>query len=407
MAGFRYQVLDAQGRTQRGVTEADTLRQARAGLRESGLTVVAIEPVAQEGPAKVGGPRWQWRRSGLSATQLSLITRQLATLLAASLTLEQALNALIEQSENEAARQVLAGVRAEVMAGHTLAQAMGRYEADFPDIYRALVKAGEASGELGKVMLRLADYTESRQALRQKVMLAFVYPVIVTVVALLVVGGLLIYVVPQVVSVFEQSHQNLPLLTRMLIGVSSFLQSSWVYLLVAIVAGAAIFKVMLRREELRFHLHLRLLRLPLVGRLIRGINAARMANTLAILVGSGVPLLTSLHAATAVVANLPMRRALDEASRKVREGVSLSRALAASSLFPPLLVHLIASGESGGKLDEMLERAASQQEQEVGNYTSVMTSLMEPLLILSMGGVVLMIVLAILMPVIEMNQMVR
>lgn len=408
MAAFHYQALDAEGRSLRGVAEADTVRQARTVLREAGLTVVAIEAVSQDGlQSLAGGMRWQWRRGGLSAAQLSLITRQLATLLAASLTLEQALNALIEQSESETARQVLAGVRAEVLAGHSLAQAMVRYETVFPDIYRALVKAGEASGELGKVMLRLADYTESRQALRQKVVLAFVYPVIVTVVALLVVGGLLVYVVPQVVSVFDQSHQSLPLLTRLLIGLSSFLQVFWGYLLLIVAAGVVAVRMLLQRETLRFQWHLRLLRFPLIGRLVRGINTARMANTLAILVGSGVPLLTSLHAATGVVNNLPMRHALEEASGKVREGVSLSRALAASALFPPLLVHLIASGESSGQLDAMLERAAAQQEQEVGNYTSVMTALLEPLLILSMGGVVLLIVLAILMPIIEMNQMVR
>jgi len=406
MAAFRYEALDDAGQISYGVIEADGLRQARAHLREASLMVVAVHPVTQETLHAGEGQRWRWRR-GISSAQLSMLTRQLATLLDAGLTLEQALSALVEQSESETVRQVLAGVRAELLAGHTLAQALGHYESVFPDIYRALVKAGEASGELSRVMLRLADYTESRQALRQKVGLAFVYPAIVTGVALLVVTGLLVYVVPQVVNVFQQSHQTLPLLTRLLIGLSTMLRASWLYLLAALLGAGFAMHALLRREAIRYLWDLRLLRLPVVGRLVRGINAARMASTLAILAGSGVPLLVSLQAAAGVVSNLPMRRALEDAARKVREGVALSRALATSGLFPPILVHLIASGEASGRLDAMLERAATQQEQEIGNYTSVLTSLLEPLLILLMGGVVLTIVLAILMPIIEMNQMVH
>jgi len=408
MAAFRYEALDATGRDSRGVMEADTLRQARANLRESGLTVIAVHAVSQDTLQAGAGASWRERfRSGISSTQLSLITRQLATLLAAGLTLEQTLNALIEQSESETVGQVLAGVRSEILSGHTLAQAMAKYTNVFPDIYRALVKAGEASGELGQVMSRLADYTESRQALQQKVGLAFVYPAIVTLVALLVVTGLLMYVVPQVVGVFQQSHQTLPLLTKLLIGLSAGLQATWPYLLGLIVAVVFTARMVLQREEIRYQWHLRLLRLPVIGRLVRGVNAARMASTLAILSGSGVPLLVSLQAASGVLQNLPMKRALEDAARKVREGVELSRALAVSKLFPPILIHLIASGETSGKLDSMLERAAIQQEQEVGNYTSVLTALLEPVLILTMGVVVLLIVLAILMPIIDMNQMVR
>jgi len=406
MSAFRYEAIDSDGRNTRGVIEADGLRQARARMRDLGLVVIKVDAVTQDTLHSGSGQRWRLRR-GISTSQLSMLTRQLATLLEAGLPLEQSFSALIEQSEDESVRQILAGVRSELLAGHTLAQAMGQYKSVFPDIYRALIKAGEASGELGHVMLRLADYTESRQVLRQKVVLAFVYPAIVTVVALMVVLGLLIYVVPQVVSVFQQSQQTLPLLTRMLIGLSSALQASWFYLLLAMTGGGFMVRALLRREEIRYQWHLRILRLPVLGRLVRGLNTARMASTLAILAGSGVPLLVSLQAAAGVVTNLPMRHALDEAAKKVREGVTLSRALAASKLFPPILVHLIASGESSGKLDAMLDRAATQQEQEIGNYTSVLTSLLEPVLILLMGGVVLTIVLAILMPIIEMNQMVR
>jgi general secretion pathway protein F len=406
MAAFRYEALDSAGHSTRGVIEADGLRQARARMREQGLTVIKVSAVTQETLHTGSGQRWRIRR-GISSAQLSMLTRQLATLLEAGLPLEQSFSALIEQSEDESVRQILAGVRSELLSGHTLAQAMGQYESVFPDIYLALIKAGEASGELGHVMMRLADYTESRQVLRQKVVLAFVYPAIVTVVALMVVMGLLVYVVPQVVSVFQQSHQTLPLLTRMLIGLSSTLQETWFYLL-AVLFGAGFFiRTLLKREEILFQWHRRLLRIPMLGRLVRGLNTARMASTLAILTGSGVPLLVSLQAAAGVVTNLPMRRALEDAAKKVREGVTLSRALAVSGLFPPILVHLIASGESSGKLDAMLARAAIQQEQEIGNYTSVLTSLMEPVLILVMGVIVLTIVLAILMPIIEMNQMVR
>lgn len=406
MAAFRYEALDDAGRVTHGVVEADALRQARARVRELGLTVIAVHAVTQETLHIGKGQRWRWSR-GVSSGQLSMLTRQLATLLDAGLTLEQALSAMIEQSESETVRQVLAGVRAELLAGHTLAQALGHYGNVFPEIYRALVKAGEASGELGRVLLRLADYTEARQVLRQKVGLAFVYPAIVTLVALMVVAGLLVYVVPQVVSVFQHSHQTLPLLTRLLIGLSSALQASWLYLLGGLAAAGLGARFLLRREEIRYRWHMRLLCLPVIGRMVRGINTARMASTLAILSGSGVPLLISLQSAAGVVGNLPMRRALEESAKKVREGVGLSRALAISGLFPPILVHLIASGEASGRLDAMLERAASQQEQEIGSYISVLTSLLEPVLILLMGGVVLTIVLAILMPIIEMNQIVK
>lgn len=408
MAAFQYAALDGGGREVQGVIEAENIRLARARLRESGLVVLAAQPVSQLAIASGGRSLRRWRMgSNVSAGQLVLVTRQLATLLEAGLTLEQALSALIEQSEAETLRKVLAGVRAEILAGHTLAKALAQYQTVFPEIYRALVHAGESSGHLDRVMLRLADYTESRQALRQRVGLAFVYPAIVTLVALLVVTGLLTYVVPQVVGVFEHTKQQLPLLTRAMIGLSSMLQVAWPYLLAAAVAAAFGARALLRREDFRHNVHLRLLRLPLLGRLVRGVNTARMASTLAILVGSGVPLLNALRAAAGVVNNLPMKKALEEAAQKVREGAALSRSLAASGLFPPILVHLIASGESSGKLDAMLERAAIQQEQEVGSFVSVLTSLLEPLLILTMGVVVLLIVLAILLPIIEMNQMVR
>jgi len=346
-----------------------------------------------------------WR--GLSVAQLALLTRQLATLLGAGLTLEQTLNALIEQAETEHQRQILAGVRGEVLAGAGLARAMAQYPSVFPELYRTLVDAGETSGQLAPVLQRLADYTEERQALRQKVGLAFIYPIIVTLVAVLVVTGLVTYVVPQVVAVFRNTHQALPWLTRALIALSDFLRAYGVYLLVALAVSAWLALRALKQEAIRERFDRVVLRLPIAGRLVRGLNAARLASTLAILVGSRVPLLTSLRAGIGVMGSLPMKRALEQAQRLVREGSSLARALAAQRLFPPMMVHLIASGEASGRLPEMLERAATAQSREVETRVATLVSLLEPLLIVVMGGVVLTIVLAILLPILELNTLVR
>jgi general secretion pathway protein F len=277
----------------------------------------------------------------------------------------------------------------------------------FSELYRTIVASGEDSGKLGAVLERLADYIEARNTLHRRVSLAFIYPALVTGVSVLVVTGLLTYVVPQVVAVFENSHQTLPLLTRLLIGLSALLRGYGVYLLGALLGATFLFRQALRGDAFRRRWHAALLRLPLIGRLTRTVNTARLTSTLAILSGSGVPLLSALHAAAGVVANLPMRSAVDEIYKRVREGGSMSRAIAATGLFPPVMTHLVASGEKSGRLPEMLERIASQQTQELDSRVLSLTALLEPLLILVMGGVVLMIVLAILMPIFEMNQMVR
>ena len=404
MAAFRYEAYDAAGRLQKGVLEADTARQLRAKLREQGLLVAEVAALTEA--ALTGGSRWHLRRR-LSGAQLALITRQFATLLAAGLPVEQTLNALIEQADTDYQRHVLAGVRGEVLAGHSLARALQKYQRVFPELYVTLVAAGEQSGRLGEVMERLADYTESHQALRQKVGLAFVYPAIVTVVAGAVVLGLLTYVVPQVVNVFQNTNQSLPWLTVALIGLSDFLRATWWLWLAAIVAAVWAARRTLAKPGPRLRFDRWLLRLPLVGTMVRGVNSAQLASTLGILVGSGVPLLSALQAGAGVVANVPMRQAVEEAARRVREGGSLSRALAASKLFPPMLVHMIASGEASGRLVHMLERAAEQQSREMENRVMGLTSLLEPLLIVVMGAVVLVIVLAILLPIFEMNQLVR
>jgi len=403
MTAFHYQAVDAAGKPRQGIIEADSASRARTQLRESGLFVIELDDVASTQTAR----QFSFARRHISLSDLSMLLRQLATLLEAGLPLEQALSVLIEQSNHPYQRGLLAALRADVLAGNTLAHAVAQHPHDFPEIHRALIHAGEASGELDTVMSKLATYSENQQALQQKVGLAFVYPAIVTVVAMLVIGGLLLYVVPQVVSVFQQSHQALPWLTRSLIWLTDILAVSWFYLLLLLIAASYAARHMLQQETLRASWHRRLLRLPVLGKLIQGVNTARMASTLSILFGSGVPLLTAMGAASGVVGNLPMRYALEDAARKVREGVSLSRALASSGLFPPVLIHLIASGEKSGKLDTMLERVAKQQEQEVSGFVSILTSLLEPVLILAMGAVVLIIVLAILLPIIQMNQLIK
>jgi general secretion pathway protein F len=409
MSGYKYEALSPDGRVRRGVLESDSPRQARARLREQGLLPVEIEAIAQTQAEGAPASALRVRRRGrrLGATALALLTRQLATLLDAGLTIEQALNALIDQSERDGERQLLAAVRGDVLAGQPLARALGRHPAAFPEVYVTLVDAGERSGRLADVLARLADYTEEREQLRAKVALAFIYPALVTIVAVTVVTGLLLYVVPQVVQVFQNANQQLPFLTRALIGLSNFLRVYGGFVVIALVLAAVAARAAAAVPRLRAGWHAHLLRLPIVGALARGLNTARLAATLAILVGSRVPLLASLRAGVGVVSNLPMKHALEDAAARVQEGASLSRSLGASRLFPPLMVHMIASGEASGRLAEMLERTAAQSTRELERRIAAFVALLEPLLILAMGGIVLAIVLAILLPIFELNQIVR
>ena len=409
MAGYRYEALDAEGKLQHGVLEVDGPRQARALLREQGLWTLAIDALAPSPQSDVAGtriPRW-WKASGLSTAQLSLLMRQLATLVAAHLTLEQALNALIEQADSQNVSEVLASIRGEVLAGQSLARAMGKFPRAFPEMYRTLISAGEHTGQLSEVMSRLADYAEQSQALRNKVGLVMLYPLIVSAVAAIVIVALMTYVVPQVIGVFQHSNQVLPWLTRALIAISAFVNTTGIYWLAGFTLGAVLLYRALQQPVLRFRFDALMLRLPLVGHLVRATNAARFASTLTILVQSGVPVLESLRAAAGVVNNRPMRRAVEDTERMLSEGGTLSRSLAHTHMFPPLLVHLIASGEASGNLGNMIERAAASQNRELEHRVAVITGLIEPLLILAMGGIVLLIVLATLLPIIELNQLVR
>jgi general secretion pathway protein F len=404
MPAFSYVAIDAQGRRKRGIVEAEAARQARASLRGAGLVPVELAPVDAEKAVRAGR-RFSGRR--VRRGELTLLTRRFALLLEAGLTVEQCLDALIEQAQSETSRRILAGVRAEVRGGQSLAAALDGHPSSFSDLYRALVATGEHSGELPGVMVRLAAYLERRQAVRQSAGLALLYPAIVATVALFIILGLLAYVVPQVVQVFEHSRQALPWLTRALIWASDAVQGNlWLILVVAAGVGIGL-RAAYAREATRLRWHTLLLRLPVLGSLAQGADTARLASTLSILVGSGVPLLQALAAGAAILRLLPLRRAVEEAARLVREGGSLSRALGASRLFPPIFIHLVSSGEASGRLAHMLGQAAHQQEVENEMRTKLLTGILEPAIIVAMGALVLLIVLAILMPIIEMNQLVR
>jgi len=404
MGAYEYSALDVRGRTRKGVLEGDTARQVRAQLREQGLTPLDVSEVAQR-ESRGGGLAFQGR--GLSATDLALVTRQLATLTRAGQPLEEALRTVAQQSDRARIRRVMLQVRSRVVEGHSLATGLSDFPSSFSDLFRATVAAGEQSGHLDLVLERLADYTEQRHATRQKVQLALFYPALLTGMAVLVTAALMVYVVPEVVKVFQDVGQELPPLTRGLIATSAFLRASGTLLLVGLLAGALALRYAVRVPQLRAGFDRSLLTVPVVGRLVRGVNTARFARTFSILVASGVEVLEALRIGAQVVSNLPMRKAVEEAALRVREGASLYGSLQKSRLFPPMTLSLIASGESSGNLDGMLERAATQQEREVETMIAALLGLFEPLLILVMGGVVLTIVLAILLPIFDLNQLVK
>jgi general secretion pathway protein F len=404
MGAFEFSAIDAGGRVRKGVLEGDTPRQVRQRLREKGLVPLTVDGVAGGGGR---GGAFRLQGGGLKPADLALVTRQLATLVRAGTVLEEALGAVAEQAEKGRVKSLLMAVRAKVLEGHSIDRALADFPVDFPELYRATMSAGEQAGHLDVVLERLADYTEFRQQLRQRILLALLYPVLLTTVAVLVIGALLAYVVPQVVEVFIHLGQELPLLTRALIGVSGFLRDYGLLLVAGTIGLALAGRALSRKKRVRRRLHRLLLRLPLLGRFSRSLNAARFARSLSILVASGVPLLEGLSLSSKVLGNLAMREALERAAAKVREGGSLHLALAAEGCFPPLTIHLIASGEASSALEQMLERAATTQEREVETLISAAMGLFEPALILLMGGIVLLIVLAILLPIFELNQLVR
>jgi general secretion pathway protein F len=403
MGAFEYTAVDGTGRQRRGVLDGDTARQVRQTLRDRGLIPVDVSEVVEK---KGGSRRGFSLRRGISPMDLALVTRQLATLVRSSMPLEESLLAISQQSEKARLKSIMLGVRSRVMEGHTLAEGLADFPQAFPELYRATVAAGEQSGHLDAILERLADYAETRQQLRQRVMHALIYPTILTVLAVLIVSGLLVYVVPQVVGVFENTGQQLPGLTAALIAMSDFLRAHGLVLLGILIVLFIAARRILRQPGPQRRYHRFLLRVPVVGRLTRGINTARFTRTLSILAGSGVPVLESLRIAGEVINNIPMREAVEETSLRVREGAPIAASLSASRLFPPMTLHLISSGEASGELENMLERAAVNQEREVDSLIATMLSILEPALILLMGALVLMIVLAILMPIFELNQLV-
>jgi len=403
MAAYQYTAARPDGASTRGLIEADSARQARADLRRQGLLPLDLAEVR----ASRAGAGFSLRREHLNGPELALLTRQLAVMVDSGLPLEETLRSVAEQAEAPRLKRVLTAVRSRVLEGHSLNAALAEHPHSFAEYYRAAVSAGEAAGRMGPVMDRLADFMEQRQALQQKVMLALFYPATLTVVSIAVVIGLLTYVVPEIVQVFDRMGQALPWITRALIAVSAFLRAWGPALLVALAAAAVGTRLMLRVPALRLRFHAGLLRLPLFGRLLRGLDEARFTGTLGTLVGAGVNLVDALRVAARVVGNPHLRAGFEACAERVREGSALHQALRREHLLPAMSQRLIASGEAGGELAAMLERAATLQERALQNTVAVLLGVFEPALILSMGGAVLIIVLAILMPIFELNQLVK
>jgi len=413
VAAFDYIALDAKGKERKGVIEADASRQARQQLRDKGLMPLEIS----ESNKKAQGKNKQGKNSavkkpqffqrGISATELSLITRQLATLIQAALPLDETLAAVANQTEKQRIKSMLYAIRSRVLEGHTLATGLADYPKVFPELYRATVDAGEQSGHLDTVLERLADYTESRQEIQGKVRQALIYPAFLSLFAIAIVVFMMTSIVPQVVSVFEDTGQELPGLTLSLIAMSAFVVDYGMFLLIILIAAFTGFQVLLTKPAFVMKYHFFLLRLPLIQRLVRGLNAALFTRTFSILTGSGVAVLEAMKISAKVVANLPMRAAILAATDRVREGSGIKKSLEISKLFPPMTLQLIASGENSGKLEEMLERASTQLEREQVTLIAYIVGILEPVIILTMGVMVLLIVLGILLPIFDLNSLVK
>jgi general secretion pathway protein F len=405
LGAFEYTALDTGGRERKGILEGDTARQVRQLLRERQLLPVSVTEVAEK-EAAVQQKRFTFAKR-VSAADLALFTRQLATLVRAGLPLEESLLAVSQQTEKPRVQSIVLGVRSRVMEGHTLADGLAEFPRVFPEIYRATVSAGEQSGHLDAILERLADYTENREQMRQKILGAMLYPIVLTIMCFGIVSGLLVYVVPKVVEVFESSKAKLPFATQVLIGFSDFARVYGIYVVIAAVLLFIGFQRWLRNPAARRSYHRFQLRMPLIGKLSRGFNTARFTRTLSILSGSAVPVLEALRISGDVVTNLPMRDAVLEAAQRVREGAPIGRSLAQSKLFPPMTIHLISSGESSGELEAMLERAALSQERELDGLLAALVGLLGPLLIVAMGLFVMGIVFAMLLPIFELNDLIH
>jgi general secretion pathway protein F len=404
MPAFAYEALDAKGRRKEGMIEADSPRQARQFLREQGLTPVelteAVERVTQQTQHR------RWFQPRISTGELALFTRQLATLVAAALPIEEALKAVAQQTEKARLSTLIAAVRTKVLEGHSLAEGMSNFPSVFDPLYRAMVAAGEKSGHLETVLNRLADYTEQRQQMKNKLLQAMIYPVILTLVAISVIAILLATVVPKVVEQFVHMKQELPFSTRFLMGASDVVRGYGLWFLLLTALALIVWRSWVAKPANRRRYHAAILRLPIIGRVSRGLNTARFARTLSILNSSAVPLLEGMHISGDVLSNDEAKIKVSEATERVREGSSLRAALEQTKLFPPMMLHMIASGERSGELDNMLERAADNQDREFESQVNIALSIFEPALVVSMAVVVLFIVLAILQPILQLNNMV-
>ena len=404
MGAFEYVALDQAGKESKGLIEGDTPKHVRQILRDRSLLPVAVTEVAQKEARR---QRSFSLRAGISVAELAIVTRQLASLSQSGMPLEEALLAVAQQNDNPRTKSIMLGVRSKVVEGHTLANGLKEFPQSFPELYCSTVAAGEQSGHLDVVLDRLADYTEARQELKQRINNAMIYPIVLIMMSVGIIAFMLASVVPRIVSIFENTAGELPTLTRVMIASSDFLRDQWLIILIVLAAVTFGIWKLLQQENARRRYHRFLLRMPISGRLTRGINTARFTRTLSILAGSGVPILDALKISASVIENLPMREAVLEASLRVREGASISQSLATSKLFPPMMIHLIASGEAGGKLEEMLTRTASYQEREVDGLIAALLGILQPLLIVVMGGIVMTIVLAVLMPIFEINTLIR
>ncbi len=405
MATFEYQVLDDKGRQKKGVMEADTARQIRQQLREKGLTPISVtqtdRPLKKGESSTISG-----FQRGINTRDLALITRQMATLVQAAMPLEEGLKAVAEQNEKPRLKQILLAVRSRVVEGHTLADSLAIHPHIFDQLYRAMVSAGEKSGHLDTVLNRLADYTEQRQQLKSKLQQAMIYPTMLTLVAVSVVAFLLATVVPKIVDQFVQMGQGLPRITEILLASSHFVQNWGGAIVLSIFAGIFFIRWWKKKPERRLMWDKRLLRLPVIGKVGRGLNTSRFARTLSICTSSAIPLLDGMKVASEVMTNSWVKQQILEAADQVREGVSLRIALQKTGLFPPMMLHMIASGERSGELEQMLTRAADNQDRDFEASINMALGVFEPLLIVTMAGVVMFIVIATLMPIIELNNMV-
>lgn len=403
MGAFVYQALDQRGKQKKGVLEADSARQVRQQLREKGWMPLSVEQTSQK-EKQQGSLRGS---PGLSTSELALLTRQLATLIAAGLPIDESLRALSEQTGKQRIKAMILAIRAKVLEGYTLANALAEYPRAFPHLYRSTVAAGEHAGHLDGVLNRLADYTENRQSMDQRIKLAAMYPVILTVVAIGIVIFLLTSVVPDIVEIFLKNGQALPGLTQFMLDLSYFISNYGLWAVSAVIAGGIAFGRALTNNAFRFRYHRFLLRTPGLRGFIKDTNTARFGSTLAILTSSGVPLVEAMRIASNVVSNLPIQQALGEATVKVSEGGSLHKALAETGYFPPIMVHMVASGENSGELDSMLARTAAQQEATLENTVSALVKIFEPVMLLLMAAIVALIVAAIMLPILELQRMIQ